>query len=120
MSGPFDFIAAINESKKDLMAEGETGYNSFITNRALSYFPDTIMYALEMSKLSHLDLDMQFQYLRQAVRKRRRFSKWVKSKSSEDIDAVQHYYNYSRIRAEEATHILTRAQLDILKKATAD
>lgn len=49
---PFIFVDAINHTKKDLIREGaanEADYNAFLTNRALSYFNETIWEAQDMN-----------------------------------------------------------------------
>ena len=57
---PFEFLNAINFTKKNVMSdpENEKYYNSFIINRSLSYFPDTVAIANEMNKYHHLDLSL--------------------------------------------------------------
>jgi hypothetical protein len=50
---PFDFINAINFTKKDLFSEdpmAKKDYAPFIINRGLGYFPDTVLYANEMNR----------------------------------------------------------------------
>ena len=39
---PFDYVNAINYTKKDIMQtpEDESAYNPFMVNRSLSYFSD--------------------------------------------------------------------------------
>ena len=55
---PFDFLNAINDSKKDII-EGddkkESAYNAYVVNRSLSYFPDTVAIANEMNRYHFLD-----------------------------------------------------------------
>lgn len=45
---PFEFINAINTTKQDIMVDDivEKQYNSFIVNRSLSYFNDTVLMAI--------------------------------------------------------------------------
>ena len=77
-----DFLTAINYTKESLFdTEDEMvqkDYVPFIINRCLSYFPDTIFHANEMNKLNHTEKRLQFDYLRNAIRKRKRYSKWLK------------------------------------------
>jgi hypothetical protein len=111
-----DYLNAINHSKKDLMnTDDETverQYTPFIINRSLSYFPDTILQSNEMNLYSHLDKNLQFDFLRHSIRSRKRFSKWFKVQKSEQLDAVKEYYGYSNQRAEEALKILTPEQIE--------
>ena len=88
---PFDFLNAINDNKQNLMAdpECEKDYVPFLTNRTLSYFPDTVHMANAMNQYHHLDNKLQFQFLLNIVRKRKRFSKWDKPTEISDLDAVK-------------------------------
>ena len=76
----FDYMTSITSSKIDIMCDDidEKAYNSFMVNRGLSYFYDTVLFANEMNKYSHLDSRLQYDFLRQIVRKKKRFSKWLK------------------------------------------
>ena len=110
---PFDFLTSINDTKEDLFKDPQAkkDYSPFLVNRGLSYFADTIMYANEMNKYHHLDLDLQFNFLRTAVTKKKRFSKWhKKDKSSELLNAIKETYKYSDAKASEVVKILTPEQ----------
>ena len=91
---PFDFVDSINFSKKDLMRGtendqlAEKSYNAWLINSALSYFPDTIQYANVMNGNHHLDNKLQYQYLINIVRPKKRYSKWAKKKEDSDLEAV--------------------------------
>ena len=118
MTSPFDWLNAVNDNKRDLIAEGEpeSSYNPFMVNRGLSYFVDTVMYASEMDRMSQLDKKLQFDFLRLSVRKRRRFSKWAKKQAGDDVQAVSDYYKYSIRRAAEVLPILTDEQLEAIRE----
>lgn len=122
MSNPFDYVSAINFTKKDLMTDtgnddlAESGYVPFLTNRALSYFPDTILYANEMNMNNHLDNKLQFHYLINSIRPKKRFSKWAKRQEDNDIEALMEYYGYNRSKAEAAISLLSPDQLENIKK----
>ena len=119
---PFDFVNDINLGKKDIMTNSENPelaertYNPFLTNRALSYFADTIHCANEMNMHSDLDHIMQYSFLLNIVRKRKRFSKWHKTTDDEDLQAVIDFYGYSVKRAKEALKILSDEQLATIKE----
>ena len=115
---PFDFVNAINYSKNDVMVDDitEREYNSFVTNRSLSYFPDTVLLANEMNRYHHIDNRLQFDFLINIVRKKRRFSKWIKPETVSDVEVVKEYYGYSNEKARQVLTLLTNEQLDILKK----
>ena len=81
---PFEFVKAINYTKKDIMVDDltEGEYKPFLTNRALSYFPDTVLYANEMNQCGHLDSRLQFDFFINIIKKRKRFSPWLKANES--------------------------------------
>tara|TARA_R100000008_G_scaffold85899_1_gene77071 strand:- start:4180 stop:4554 length:375 start_codon:yes stop_codon:yes gene_type:complete len=115
-----DFLTAINYSKESLFdTEDEMvqkDYVPFVINRCLSYFPDTIFHANEMNKLNHTEKRLQFDYLRNAIRKRKRYSKWLKDETSKDLDLVKRSFNYSNKKAKEALSILSEEDIENLKK----
>jgi hypothetical protein len=118
---PFDFVNDINLGKKDIITNSdnpelaEKTYNPYLTNKSLSYFPDTVQYANMMNMNSHLDHLLQYSFLINIVRKRKRFSKWYKNTSDEDLQAVIDYYGYSVNKAKEALKILDDEQLVTIK-----
>ena len=115
---PFEFLNAINYTKKDLMVdpENEKHYNSFVINRSLSYFPDTVAIANEMNKYHHLDSRLQFSFLINIIRKRKRFSKWIKPEIENDVEVVKEYYGYSNEKARQVIQLLTPQQIDVIRK----
>ena len=118
----FDFVNAINTNKKDFIKEDpdcERVYVPFVVNRALSYFPDTVLYANEINQYSFLDKELQNSYLLNTVRPSKRFAKWVKKQDSNDIEAVKQYYGYGNEKALEALSILSGEQLTIIKNKLA-
>lgn len=111
---PFDFLNSINDSKIDIMSidtDNEKVYNSFMVNRSLSYFADTIFMANEMNRYHHLDSKLQFHFFINIVRKRKRFSKWSKADNINNIEAVKEYFGYSDSKAKQALTILTEDQI---------
>ena len=118
---PFDYVNAINKTKKDLMTGGEDDqqaekdYVSFVVNRSLSYFPDTLMYVNEINRYPDLDKKLQFHFLLNSIRPGKRFSKWVKKEDSTDLLAVMQYYKYGINKAKQALPLLTNEQLSIIK-----
>jgi hypothetical protein len=116
---PFDFLKSINDTKVNLIDQDETNakyYNSYIVNRSLSYFPDTVAIANEMNRLHHLDEKLQNDFLINIVRKRKRFSKWDKSTDSESLGAIKEYYGYSNDKARHALAILTQDEITTITK----
>jgi hypothetical protein len=93
---PFDIVSSVTNSKTRIISsENENEYNAFMVNRALSYYPDTILHAQEMNVYNHLDSLLQYDYLLHSIRKKKRFSKWFKREKSEILDAVMRRYNCS-------------------------
>ena len=115
---PFEYLNAINYSKQDIMHDdiGEKSYNSFMINRSLSYFQDTVFFANEMNRHHHLDKKLQFHFLINIVRKRKRFSKWNKPELVSDIDVVKEYYGYSNEKARQALTLLSPSQIEEIRK----
>ena len=115
---PFDYLNAINNTKKDIMVDDitEKAYNPFMINRSLSYFPDTVLFANEMNRVPHLDKKPQFLFFINTVRKRKRFSKWAKPIEESDLEVVKEYYGYSNEKAKQALTLLTKEQINELKK----
>ena len=114
---PFEYVNQINYGKKDIMVDdlAERLYNGFMTNRSLSYFIDTIMVANEMNVHHHLDNRLQFDFLINTVRKKRRFSKWAKPIELDSIEVIKQYYGYSNDKAKAILSVLTESQIDELR-----
>jgi hypothetical protein len=115
---PFDFVKSITFDKKDLMKEdegAEKSYSSFLTNRSLSYHTDTLFYAQEMNVHHNLDNKLQYRYLLNTIRPKKRFAKWSKKKQNSNIGAVMEYYGYGYQKAISAISILSDDQLDQIK-----
>jgi len=121
---PFSFVNEINTTKRDLMRDQngnhsdllEKVYSPYITNRSLSYFHDTVIHANEMNKNHHLDSRLQNMYLINTIRKRKRFSKWIKPTELDDMEAVKEYYGYSNDKARQVLTLLSDEQLTELKQ----
>ena len=114
---PFDYSNSINFTKEDIMVDdiAEKQYAPFMINRTLSYFPDTVAMANEMNRYHHLDNKLQYSFLLNIVRKRKRFSKWAKAEQISDIDIVKEYYGYSNEKARQVMGLLNDEQMTILK-----
>ena len=115
---PFEYVNAINMTKEDIMVDdlAEKAYNPFMVNRSLSYFQDTVLYANEMNVNHTIDKRLQFDFLINMVRKRKRFSKWQKAVSDSDVEVVKEYYGYNNEKARQALTLLTSEQVDVLRQ----
>lgn len=114
----FDYLNSINATKQDIMEDdvAEKAYNSFMVNRGLSYFNDTVLMANEMNLNPQLDKKLQYHFFINIVRKRKRFSKWAKPETESDIEAVKEYYGYSNEKARQALTLLSPEQIKIIKE----
>ena len=115
---PFDFANAINHSKEKLIVDdwSEKQYNAWIVNKSMSYGADTVIYANEMNSRPHLDRRLQFDFLINTVRPRKRFNKWLKPETVDALEIIQEYYGYSIGKARQVLPLLDDAQLEIIKK----
>ena len=115
-----EYLNAINFTKKDLMKSEdklwEKKYPAFIVNKILSGFSDTIMLVNEMNRNHFLDKDMQFQFLINSIRSKKRFSPFLRANKLKDIECVKEYYGYSNEKAKSALDILTNEQLKLIKE----
>ena len=115
---PFDFLNEINYGKNNIMVDDiiEKQYNPFMVNRGLSYFQDTVLMANEMNLNAHLDNRLQFDFFINIVRKKKRFSKFMKPETVSDVEVVKEYYGYNNEKARQALTLLTSDQINELKK----
>jgi hypothetical protein len=113
---PFDVLNSINHSKEDILDEdNESKYPAFMVNRGLSYFQDTVLLANEMNRNHHIDGRLQYDFLKGVIRKRKRFSKWVKKAQVADIDVVKEFYGYSDAKAESVIDLIDKDQIEEMK-----
>ena len=113
---PFDVLNSINYSKEDILDEdNESKYPAFMVNRGLSYFQDTVLLANEMNRNHHIDGRLQYDFLKGVIRKRKRFSKWVKKAQVADIDVVKEFYGYSDAKAESVIDLIDKDQIEEMK-----
>ena len=118
---PFDFVTDILQGKKNLIVDESTEaeYVPFLTNKALSYHKDCVFYANEINRRHFLDKKLQYDYLLNTVRsKKRPFNKWVKAEKSEDLACIKTYYGLSDAKAREALKLLSEEQIQKLKEKT--
>ena len=114
-----DWLNSINFNKKNLIEEDPStikDYAPYIINRCLSGNIDSILFANEMNKYSFLDKDMQYSFYLNTLRKKKRFSPWLRKDKVTDLQCVKQYYGYSNEKASQALKILTNQQLDFIKQ----
>ena len=113
-----DWLNSINFTKKNLIQEDPSiakEYPPFIINRCLSGHLDCVLFANEMNKYHFLDKDMQYEFYINILRKRKRFSPWIRKDKLSDIESVKSYYGYSNEKATQALKILSPEQIDFIK-----
>tara|TARA_R100000152_G_C6766541_1_gene191564 strand:- start:1219 stop:1596 length:378 start_codon:yes stop_codon:yes gene_type:complete len=115
-----EYLTAINWSKEQLMDTDddwvEKKYQPYIVNRCLSYFPDTILQTNNMNRYPDLDKKLQFDYLQNSIRKRKRFSKWAKNEESENFEIVKEYFGYGNRKTREVIDLLSAEDIESIKE----
>ena len=113
-----DWLNSINFNKNNLIEEDPeaiSSYPPYIVNRCLSGHLDTVLFANEMNKYSNLDKDLQYSFLLYTLRKRKRFSPWLKKEQVDDLDLVKKHYGYSNEKAKVAVSLLTKTQIENIR-----
>ena len=115
-----DYLNAINHTKERLLdsedEDWEKKYPPFIVNKCVYPFQDTIMLVNEINQLPHLDKKLQFDFLLNSVRSRKRFTPWLKANKLDNLEDVKEYYGYSNEKAKQALDILTDEQIATIKQ----
>ena len=94
----------------------EKKYPAFMVNKVLSGFPDTIMLCNEMNRNHFIDKDMQFQFLLNSIRTKKRYSPFLRASKLKEIECVKEYYGYSNDKAKSALDILTKDEINLIKE----
>lgn len=113
-----EVLNSINHDKTPLMDKDhllEREYVPFVVNKCLSYFTDTIFHVNEINRRPHMEKKMQYDFLLRSVRKRKRFSKWIKKENNDDISFLSEHYNVSMRKAEEYLQIMGADQVEKLR-----
>ena len=114
------YLKSINQTKEKLMdtddAMWEKKYPAFIVNKCVAPFPDTIHLVNELNIHHHLDSKLQFDFLLNSLRARKRYTPWLKASRIEDLEYVKEYYGYSNDKAKRALDILTDEQIATIKQ----
>ncbi len=111
------WLNSINQTKENLLEEDPTlKYPAFVVNKCLSGSLDAVLFANEMNKSHYLDPKLQYDFLLNSLRKKRRFAPWLKKGKTEDLDAIKKYYGYSNEKAQQAMRILTKEQIKYIKQ----
>ena len=114
-----DWLNSINFNKNNLIEEDPSvakDYPPYIINRCLSGNLDSILFVNEMNRYSFLDKDMQYNFYLNTLRKKKRFSPWLRKEKVTDLQSVKQYYGYSNEKASQALKILSKQQIDYIKQ----
>ena len=118
MSELKDWLNSINQTKKNLIDEDpslEKDYSPYIINRWLSGHLDCVLFVNEMNQYHFLPKKIQYDFLLNSLRVKKRFSPWLRKDEIKDLDYVKRYYGYSNEKAKQALRILTKEQLNFIK-----
>jgi hypothetical protein len=109
-----DILPSIMQNDKDVL-ENEKDYVPFVVNKALSYHYDCALQANEMNRFPDLPNRMQYDYLRNNVRKyKRRYQAWVKREDDKNIELIRAYYKLSYEKAKNVLPLFNKEQLQRL------
>lgn len=113
-----DWLNSINFTKENIIEDSTTAkeYPPFIINRCLSAHIDCILFANEMNMHHQLDKDMQYSFFLNTIRKRKRYSPWLRKDKIKDLECVKRYYGYSNEKASQALKILSKEQINFIKQ----
>ena len=115
------YLNAITFTKEKLLDTDdltwEKKYPPLIINKCLSMHYDCIASANEMNGYHFLDKKIQFHFLINSIRKKKRFGgKWLSQTKLKNLEYVKEYYGYSNEKARQALNILTEQQIDVIKE----
>ncbi len=114
-----DWLNSINFTKENLMEENlelKKDYAPYVINRCLSGHIDCILFVNEMNRYNFLDKDMQYSFYLNSLRKKKRFSPWLRKDKVTDLECVKNYYGYSNEKASQALKILSKEQIAFIKQ----
>ena len=114
-----DYLNAINYTKEPLLDteddQWEKKYPPYIINKCIAPFPDSLMLVNEINQLHHLDKKLQYDFLINSLRARKRYTPWMKAKKLENLEYVKEYYGYNNEKAKSALDILNDEQISTIK-----
>ena len=113
-----DWLNSINHTKKNLIDEDpsvEKDYAPYIINRCLSGHIDSVIFSNEVNKYPNLDKKLQYDFLLNSLRKKKRFSPWFRKDQIKNLEIVKQYYGYNNEKAKQVLNILTKEQLSFIR-----
>jgi len=116
-----EYLKAINTSKEKLMdsedEQWEKKYPAYIINKCLAPFQDTIFLVNEMNMNHQTDKKLQFDFLLNSLRTRKRFTPWLKASKQKNLEYVKEYYGYNNEKARSALKLLNDEQIKTIKSS---
>ena len=119
---PFEYVNAITSTKQNIIKDSENPalaesfYNPYLTNKALSFYVDSIQYANEMNFHALAPNKLQFDYLINTIRQKKRKNQWIKkAENDSDIDNISRYFKVSLPKAREIVKVLSPSDIEIIK-----
>ena len=70
----------------------------------------------EINQFHHLDKKLQFDFLINSLRPRKRYTPWVKAMKLENLEYVKEFYGYDNEKAKVALDILDDEQISAIKQ----
>ena len=114
-----DYLNSINYTKESLLDTEDDQwvkkYPSYIINKCIAPSPDSLMLVNEINQLHHLDKKLQYDFLINSLRTRKRYTPWMKAKKLENLEYVKEYYGYNNEKAKSALDILNDEQISAIK-----
>ncbi len=113
-----DWLNSINHTKQNLIDEDpsvEKDYAPYIINRCLSGHIDSVIFSNEVNKYPNLDKKLQYDFLLNSLRKKKRFSPWFRKDQIKNLEIVKQYYGYNNEKAKQVLNILTKEQLSFIR-----
>ena len=117
-----EYLNSINFTKQNLMDGDdemyEKKYSSFIVNKCLAPHNDCVLLVNEMNKHGSTlvnDKKLQYDFLLNTIRTRKRYAPWVKPSKSKNLEYVKEYYGYNNAKAKSVLDILNDEQIEFIK-----
>lgn len=116
MSDVWKWLNSINQTKENLLeVEDIKTYVPYIINKSLSYHLDTILFSNEMNRMPHIPSEAQYLFFLNSIRKRKRYSKWVKPQKTEELEMIKKYYDLNDVKASEILPLLSKNEIEYIK-----
>jgi hypothetical protein len=116
MTDLFDFVKSINEHKENIMTDENEGvYAPFVVNRTLSYFVDCIFSVNELNIRRDMSSRMQYGFLLNRIRQKKRFARWAKPEVDERVELIMRHYQLNQKRSKVLLGLLSEEQIEAIR-----